>query len=85
MLDEGATYADAVTSTAILSNFIINILLSGSLNLLWGMINCIQIVSHFPLINVLVPANCKFVFSIMVKIATFDVIPVDGIMESIQS
>ena len=71
------------TSTAIISNFLINLLISGSLNLLWGMINCLQIISHFPLVNVLVPANCQLLFGIMVKIATFDVIPVDGIMEDI--
>ena len=58
VLDKGAKAVHSVTTTAIISNFVINILISGSLNLLWGMINCLQIISYFPLINVLVPANC---------------------------
>ena len=33
------------------------------------------------MINVLMPANCQLLFSYVVKIATFDLIPVDGIME----
>ena len=35
------------------------------------------------MINVEMPANCQLVFSIFVKIATFDLIPVDGIMNKI--
>ena len=71
------------SKTSLVSNFIANILISGALNYLWGMINCLQIVAHFPMINVLMPANCQMLFMIVVKIATFDLIPVDGIMEGL--
>ena len=69
--------------TVVISNFVLNILISGALSYLWGLINCLQIVSHFPLINVLMPANCRLLFSILIKMATFDLLPVDGIMEFI--
>ena len=35
------------------------------------------------MINVLMPANCQLLFTIVVKVATFDMIPVDGIMDKI--
>ena len=80
-LSDATVAFDAVSKTALISNFLINLLVSGSLNLLWGMINSLQILTHFPLINVLMPANSQMLFSVIVKIATFDVINVDPIME----
>ena len=35
------------------------------------------------MINVLMPANCQVLFMMIVKVATFDIIPVDGIMAAI--
>ena len=35
------------------------------------------------MINVVMPANCQMLFSFIVKVATFDLIPVDGIMDSL--
>ena len=57
-LSDATVAFDAVSKTALISNFLMNVLISGSLNLLWGMINSLQILTHFPLINVLMPANC---------------------------
>ena len=83
LMDDSKVVVDVTVKTAIISNFIINILISGALSYLWGLINCLQIVSHFPLINVLMPANCQLLFSILIKMATFDVVPVDPIMDFI--
>ena len=79
-----ASVAEAATQTAIVTNFITNIAISGSLNALWGMINNLQIIAHYPLINVLMPANSQILFSVIVRVATFDLIPVEGIMDWIQ-
>ena len=57
-LSDATTAFDAVSKTAIVSNFVINILIAGPLNLLWGMIHSLQILTHLPLINVMMPANC---------------------------
>ena len=70
-----------VANTALVGNFIVNIVISGALNFLWGMINCLQIIAYFPLINVTTPANAQIMFVIIVKIATFDLISVDGIID----
>jgi len=51
--------------------FILNWLLSFSLSLLWGMINSLQIVIHFPLTSVVYPANAKQFYSYFITIATF--------------
>ena len=83
MLSEVTEAFDVIGKTAVISNFIINILIAGPLNLLWGTINCLQIITSLPLINVLMPANCQLLFSVLVKIATFDLIPVDGVMDEI--
>ena len=60
-------------------------MISGALSYLWGLINCLQIVSHFPLINVHMPANCQLLYGMLIKMATFDIVPVDGIMDFIAS
>ena len=83
MLSKVANVFSITSQTSLASNFIANLVISGTLNYLWGMINSLQIVAHFPMINVLMPANCQVVFMIIVKIATFDIIPVDPIMEEI--
>ena len=44
------------------------------------MIHVMQIIAYFPLINVIMPANCKELFQVIVQIVTYDLIPVDGVM-----
>jgi len=67
-----ANYGASVT-------FIFNWLLSFSLSLLWGMINSLQIVIHFPLTSVVYPANAKQFYSYFITIATFDMLPAETI------
>lgn len=59
----------------------INILLSSSLSLLWGLINSLQLVTHFPLTNVKYPTNAKTYFDIMFELGNFDLIPTDSLEE----
>ena len=58
LMDDAKSVVDVTVKTVVISNFVFNILISGALSYLWGLINSLQIVSHFPLINVLMPANC---------------------------
>lgn len=69
------------TNGALIGNFLFNLLLSGAMNLLWGLLHAMQIVAHFPLINVMMPSNASKFFKIMVKIATFDLIPVEDYIQ----
>lgn len=53
-----ATEAAATATKSILQSMgVLNIFLSASLNLLWGMVNALQIISHLPYFNVAMPAN----------------------------
>ena len=46
-----------VTKTVLLGNFVANIAISGALNLLWGLLHCLQIILHLPLVNIMMPSN----------------------------
>ena len=60
-------------------------MLSGALTFLWGMINCLQIVAHFDLVNITMPANAKFLFKMLVSIATFDIVPAEDLIDGIEN
>ena len=66
-----------LTNGALIGNFIFNLLLSGAMNLLWGLLHAMQIVSHFPLINIMMPKNAGMLFQVITQIATFDMIPTE--------
>ena len=52
-------------------------LLAGSLNQVWGMVNNMQIVLHAPLLNLQFPANAFLLYDVMIPVATFDILPTD--------
>ena len=62
---------------AVIGNFVVNVLLSGSLQYLWGMINALQIVFHLPGNSVEMPANTKMIYGSLIKVTQFDLIPED--------
>ena len=59
-------------------------MLSGALTFLWGMINCLQIVAHFDLVNITMPANAQILFKMLVAIATFDIVPAEDLIDGIE-
>ena len=59
----------------------VNVVLNGSLTLLWGLINSLQLVTFFPLLNLLFPVNAKIYFTILFEIGTFDLIPTEALEE----
>ena len=63
-----------VSNTISFSSMAINMFTQGPISLIWGLINCLQVISYFPLVNVAMPANMHHVFTILVKMANFDVI-----------
>lgn len=65
------------TTVVIGGSFVINLLIAGSLSLLWGLINSLQLMTHFPLTNVTFPSNAKIYYQIMFEIGSFDLIPTD--------
>ena len=74
--------AGDLTNGALLGNFLFNLLLSGAMNLLWGLLHAMQIVAHFPLINIMMPSNASMLFQVIVKIATFDMLPTEEFIQA---
>lgn len=67
------------------ANLAINILLSGSLAVLWGLVNSLQIIAHFKLLRVIMPTeSVKIYYEVMYELATFDMIPTDEITAYLQ-
>lgn len=61
------------------AGFIINLILAASLNLVWSMLNTLQIIVYIPLIDIRFPQNA-FVFSIVLMgLANFDFVPHDAV------
>ena len=54
------------------------------MNLLWGVFHTMQIIGHFPLLNTMMPSNAHWLFSAILKVATFDVLPVEEIVEEFE-
>ena len=63
------------------SNMAIQILLSGSLSILWGLINALQMIVHMPFLNIIIPVNAKLVYDMLYEMATFDIIPTEAIYQ----
>lgn len=57
---------------------------SGSLQYLWGMINTLQLIVHVPLFTLWFPANAAYMYSFIITISNFNIIP-DGITEKVYS
>ena len=68
-----------------LGNVVASAFMSVSMNLLWGMVNTLQLIIHLPLISVYFPQNCQLFFSFIVDIVNFSLIPTDKIMNKIFS
>ena len=74
-----------VANSLAFSNWMLNYLMQGSITFLWGLINCLQILSYLPLINVAMPANAHIVFMIIVKIANFEILDnIDEVVDEIE-
>ena len=48
--------------------------MQGTISFFWGLINSLQILSYFPLINLAMPANAHIFFQIIVHIANFEIV-----------
>ena len=58
---------------SIMSSVVANILISGSLSQIMGMINSLQLVFHLPIMSIIAPANIITMFQILIPVVMFDV------------
>lgn len=53
------------------------------MQLLWGMVNTLQLIIHMNMLNVLMPANVQLFFSLIVDIVNFKIVPTDSIIKGL--
>ncbi|TNV84750.1 hypothetical protein FGO68_gene5840 [Halteria grandinella] len=82
-LNDMGEQASATLKTVMLGNLALNILMAASLQYLWGMINVLQIIVHLPLLNLIFPDMTKFVFSLIVEISQFDILPMSFLQTNV--
>ena len=59
----------------VIGNLALSIVMSTSLQYLWGMINVLQIISHFPLCQITFPLNAQLFYQMIISISQFNIIP----------
>ena len=61
----------AATSMSVFfyGSFALNILMAASFQLLWGMLNVIQLIINMPLLNVNFPSNAVFFYNLIMTLA----------------
>jgi len=62
-----------------------NIALSSSLQLLWGIINSLQIIFLTTLFNVNIPSNARVMFSYLMSFSQMDLLPIELLSEKMFS
>jgi len=76
LAEQGAVISTTVDAI-VFGSFAVNLALSTSLNFLWSMINCQQVLMTFPLFWINFPANALTFYSFLITISTFNVIPIE--------
>ena len=59
----------------------INLLMAGSLSLLWGLINSLQLMTYYPFINVQFPVNVSIYLKALFNLANMEVLPTEDLKE----
>jgi hypothetical protein len=57
------------------STFLVQLILSLSMDMLWSMINTLVLIVHFPLMNLSFPGNAFSISALFMQIVTFDFVP----------
>ena len=60
---------------SMVSNFVVGLVMGSSMNLLWSMLNGLQLVVHLPLFFTPFPANANYFVDYLIDIATFEACP----------
>mmetsp|Transcript_20625 Transcript_20625/g.19616 ORF Transcript_20625/g.19616 Transcript_20625/m.19616 type:complete len:91 (+) Transcript_20625:2363-2635(+) len=61
------------------SSLVFNLVMSTSLQALWGAINALQMIVHIPLFSLHMPSNALIFFNTLISVARFDIIPAEKI------
>ena len=79
MLSSSKEAAQATVNTMMYGNLAINLAMSASLQMLWGMVNVMQLIVKMPLFNITFPQNAAKFYTFIASVANFDLLPTDEI------
>ena len=82
-MEAQASLVNDITTGISTTSFVLNVILASSLSLLWGLINSLQLKTHFPLSNVRYPTNAAVWYGILYELATFDIVSLEALEELI--
>ena len=71
-MQEVLSIAASSSKAAIVGNFVANIIVSGSLNMIWALIEIQQIIVMLPLFHVDMPGNARDFYAQIMAISAFD-------------
>jgi hypothetical protein len=75
--------ASSSMNVMLYGNLGLQVFMSVSMQLLWGMVNTLQVVIHMNMLSVIMPANVQYFFSFIVNIVNFKIIPTKDIINKI--
>ena len=82
-MEKAGSVASSSMNYMLYGNLGLQIFMSVSMQLLWGMVNTLQLVIHMNMLSVMIPANVQFFLSFVVKIVNFKIIPTKDIINSL--
>eukprot|EP00347_Sterkiella_histriomuscorum_P013267 403365371 len=81
IIEKALSLVKGSVSTFLFGNLALNIILSTSIQMVWGMINTLQIVVLASLFNITFPGNTIYFFQMVSQISSFQIIPTDQFVE----
>ena len=60
--------------SSLIGSFFLNFLFKGAFHMMLSLINTLQLVLHFPIMKIVLPANIIAVFSVLIPIVQFDLL-----------
>ena len=82
-MEKSGSVASSSMNYMLYGNLGLQIFMSVSMQLLWGMVNTLQLVIHMNMLSVMIPANVQFFLSFVVNIVNFKIVPTKDIINSL--
>lgn len=65
--------------TLVVGNFALSTVTRAPLQMLWGMINSLQLIVHLPVFSLNFPANASQLLTKLIEVSSFSLLPMDQI------
>ena len=82
LLNNVLTNASLSTKISMYGSFLIQVLISGSLQVIFEMIIKTQIIVHMNLVNIAIPASTSIYYSYLFSIISFSLLPTDDYFDA---